>query len=47
MRTQFVECESRKEAENECPWSSKIVKVFGGCMCFESVDDYETWKNQK
>lgn len=47
MRTQFVECKSRKEAENECPWSSKIAKVCGGYMCFESVNDYDIWDNQK
>lgn len=29
------------------PWASKIVRVCGGYMAFESWTDYETWKNQK
>lgn len=47
MRKSFVQCETRKQAETECPWASKIEKVEGGYMCFESISDYETWKNQK
>jgi hypothetical protein len=47
MRTMFIECETRKEAINECPWTGKVVKVVGGYMCFESIADYEIWKNQK
>ena len=47
MRTQFVETESRKKAIDECPWQSRILKVCGGYLCFESVDDFETAKNQK
>ena len=47
MRTNFVEGGSRHQAAKECPWASKIVKVCGGYMCFESVNDYNTWNNQK
>jgi hypothetical protein len=47
MRTQFVQTESRKQAAAECPWAAKIVKVEGGYRCFESISDYETWRNQK
>ena len=47
MRQQFVETNSRAKAQKECPWASKIAKVFGGYMCFESVDDYNIWKAQK
>ena len=47
MRTQFVEEESRYQAKKQCPWASRTAKVCGGFMCFESVDDYKTWKNQK
>jgi hypothetical protein len=36
-----------KTAKKQCPWASKIVKVDGGYMCFESLQDYETWRNQK
>ena len=47
MKTQFIETESRYQAKKQCPWASRTAKVFGGFMCFESVDDYKTWKNQK
>ena len=47
MRTQFVQTESRYQAKNQCPWQSITAKVYGGYMCFESITDYKTWKNQK
>lgn len=47
MRTEFVECGTRKQAQVACPWAAKIVKVEGGYMCFESVDDYNTWLRQR
>jgi hypothetical protein len=47
MRKQFVECKTKEQAEKECPWAEKIVKVEGGYMCFESSVDYKVWKNQK
>ena len=47
MRTQFVQTGSRKKAIDECSWQSRTLKVCGGYMCFESVDDFETAKNQK
>ena len=47
MREKFVECGTRYQAAKECPWASKIAKVRGGFMCFESVEDYKTWRNQK
>jgi len=47
MRQQFVEAKSKKEAQEKCPWAEKIVKVSGGYRCFESHQDYETWKRQK
>ena len=46
MRTQFIETESRYQAKKACPWSSRTAKVYGGFICFESVTDYKTWKNQ-
>jgi hypothetical protein len=33
--------------ETLCPWASKVIKVDGGFMAFENVEDYKTWKNQK
>jgi len=47
MKKQFVECDYRYQAEKECPWASKITKVVGGYMCFEIIEDYEIWNNQK
>ena len=47
MKTVFVECKTRKTAIRRCPWAAKIVKVQGGYMAFESVQDFETWKRQK
>ena len=47
MRTKFVETESRKKAIDECPWQSVTAKACGGYYCFESVEDYKMWKNQK
>ena len=47
MKTKFIETESRNKAKKACSWSTTIAKVCGGFMCFESVDDYKTWKNQK
>lgn len=43
-----TECrKTRERAKKECPWAAKIVKVCGGFRCFESVEEYRVWKNQK
>lgn len=47
MRQQFVEAKNKKEAQKKAPWAEKLVKVSYGYMCFESTQDYETWKKQK
>ena len=47
MRVEFIEAKERKEAEKKCPWASIIKKVIDGFMCFESIDDFKTWNNQK
>lgn len=53
MRVETVYCQYRYTAKEACPWASKIAKVESGqpginaWKCFESVQDYETWKNQK
>lgn len=46
MRKQFVQCETREQAEQECPWAAEIIEAEGGWQCFESVQDAETWKAQ-
>ncbi len=47
MRQIFTTAKTREKALKDYPWASKVVKVEGGYMCFESIDDYETWKKQK
>lgn len=47
MRQKFVECKYYYQAFNLCPWASKVVRVCGGFMCFESVDDWRIFKLQK
>lgn len=47
MRTESHYDVTRAQAKRLMPWASKIVKVDGGYMGFESIDDYETWRNQK
>lgn len=46
MRQQFIECETREEAEEAAPWAAEIVEVEGGFRAFESVSDYETCTKQ-
>ena len=43
----FLQVETRKEAVKAAPGAAKIVKVSGGYMAFDTVSEYETWKNQK
>lgn len=47
MRIESIYNVSRYMAKKACPWSCKVAKVDGGFKCFESSDDYKTWKNQK
>ena len=47
MRTEFVECASRTTAKRRCPWASRTAKVCDGFIAFESITDYQIWKNQK
>lgn len=42
MRTEFIESETKEDAINLCPWAAVCIKVDGGYICFESVDDAET-----
>ena len=47
MAPKFIETENRKTASNLAPWAVGIIKVAGGYLAFQSVEDYRTWKNQK
>ncbi len=39
----FIRSKSRAEAVAKCPGAVAVVKVEGGYMCFESIDDYRRW----
>ena len=47
MRKKFVECETRFQAQKECPWANHIAKVTDGFMCFESMTEFNVWRLQK
>lgn len=47
MRTQFIECKTRRTAVRRAPWAAEIIKVSGGYMAFESIADAEAWKAQR
>lgn len=47
MKTQSIQAKSLQAAKKLAPWAAKVVKVEGGFMAFESIQDYKTWKNQK
>jgi hypothetical protein len=47
MRKEFIECKTRKTAIKRAPWAAIYRKVEGGYMAFESLADFEIWKNQK
>jgi len=47
MRKESIEAKNKKDAINKAPWAAKVKKVEGGYMCFESVEDYKIWDNQK
>lgn len=47
MRTETIYTNSRKEAVKAMPWAVKVIKVDGGYKGFESMSDYETWRNQR
>lgn len=46
MRQETIYNVTRKQAVAAMPWAAKIVKVEGGYMGFESVNDYNTWSKQ-
>ncbi len=47
MKKELIIASSAKSARKLAPWSAKVIKVEGGYMAFESVNDAKTWKNQK
>lgn len=43
----FINAKNRKQAIKAAPNAAFIVKVEGGYLAFESVDEYYRWKRQK
>jgi hypothetical protein len=44
--TYFIQAADRTTAKKACPTATRIIKVDGGYMCFETETDYQTWKQQ-
>lgn len=47
MRTLFIPCKTRRNAQRIAPWAARIVKACGGYWCFESLADYAMWSEQR
>jgi len=43
----FLDVQTRYKAQKLAPWACVIVRVIGGFMAFEFLDDYKIWRNQK
>jgi len=40
-------CLSRQTAHKLCPFAAAVItRADGGWLCFESYDDYRTWRKQ-
>lgn len=46
MRQEFIEAETRHQAQERAPWACIIVDGEDGFLAFESVDDYKIWVTQ-
>jgi hypothetical protein len=48
MKTAYqTEYKTRAAVVKAYPGAAKIIKACGGWAVFETVADYETWRNQK
>ena len=47
MGSYFIEARTREAAEEQAEGAAVVVEVEGGFMAFDTVTDYEVWKNQK
>jgi hypothetical protein len=43
----FIEAKSWEAAKRKYPEAQVIAKVEGGYMCFLTLQEYDTWKQQK
>jgi len=46
-KMKFIPCKYRYQAIKKMPECCVIKKVYGGYAGFETVTDFEIWKNQK
>lgn len=47
MRIEFMQVESRYQARKSCVWVAITMKVTGGYICYESIEDYRVARNQR
>lgn len=33
--------------KRQCPWAAKVVRVGGGYLAFESIEDWKAWIKQR
>lgn len=45
--SKFIATTSREQVKRDYPEAEKIVKVTGGYMVFNTMAEYEIWKEQK
>ena len=43
----FIKKTNYRQVKRVFPFAAKIVKVDGGYIAFETVEDYKRWKKQK
>jgi hypothetical protein len=46
MRKLFIVDGTIAQGKKQCPWASAIALVVGGCLCFESLHEFNVWSNQ-
>lgn len=44
MKKEFIECKCRETALKHAPWATITMKVYGGFIAFENIDDYKRAK---
>jgi hypothetical protein len=46
-RVEMTVCKTKATAIKKMPWAEIIIKVDGGYMGFESIDDYKQWQYER
>lgn len=47
LNSEYGEYETEQEVMDKYPSAAVVIEVEGGWMVFDTVDEYETWENQK